>query len=502
MIDFSVLYNKLQHELTKLESPEVFFKILPDLRVYAVNFKSKEVLKLLRSYRKKIEPFATPKMLFYLLELECRQIYHTKESLMVFEEQLVNMEQLLNQIDSLDCIALYEHLLWTFYRLRNDTNKAYSHLTKAWEIVANNHVSDYTRYFIQYSYTIERISENKVERTLEFLEECLDYYSKADFCRGVIRTFGWLGRIAIGTKRQQYALEIVERLNKSKIQKMLEKLPENLKALYHFHLAVIYKNNYYLKKAEEHLKMAYTIFSKIDEVEQHGSYFIRILIYLATCYYLIGRQDLGKRFLNNLKTIMNKRKNHEHLDDRTILQVKHELTVLDYFLSYRRNKKKALNPKLIKTIYEGCQKYYTDPILLGFFILTAPLSTEQLERLYETPKASLKRVLYIIDYKIQKIRDDFEFKDYERRINCLGVFFRYNLRRDESEMERFFMDALFIRELLYYHKFEEATIVLNRHKEHLEEIEIEFIRKLYKRNLGVLKKKKKFKIKKINVNLV
>ena len=129
MIDFSVLYNKLQHELTKLESPEVFFKILPDLRVYAVNFKSKETLELLHSYRRKIEPFATPEMLFYLLDLECRQIYHTPANLPVFEEHLTTMEQLLKQINSLDCVVLHEHLLWVFFRLKNDINKAYNHLT-------------------------------------------------------------------------------------------------------------------------------------------------------------------------------------------------------------------------------------------------------------------------------------------------------------------------------------------------------------------------------------
>jgi len=64
------------------------------------------------------------------------------------------------------------------------------------------------------------------------------------------------------------------------------------------------------------------------------------------------------------------------------------------------------------------------------------------------------------------------------------------------------MDALFIRELLYFHKFYEASIVLDRYKDHLDTIEIAFVRKIFKHNMRVLKKEKHFKNKEINIKLL
>ncbi|MHA1686879.1 MAG: hypothetical protein ACTSYD_10835 [Candidatus Heimdallarchaeaceae archaeon] len=501
MLDFSVLYSKLQHELTKLESLEDFFKILPDLRVYAANFKSEKVLELLRSYRKKIELFATPEMTFYLLDLECRQIYDTAVNLPIFEKHLKNMEQLLKQIDSPDCRALYEHLLWTFLLLKNDIDRAYGHLLKAWEIVTNEQVSDYTRYFIQYSYALEQKYKEKVDKIIPLLEECLNYFSKEQFYRGVIRTFGQLSSIAIITKKQQYAFTLVKRLHTIRIEEVIPQLPEDLKILYYYHIGYAYKNNYYLSQAEKYLKKAYQMFISKKNKSRYEIYFVKTMMHLSVIYYLTGKNKLGRKMVRKLKETIKNPCISMYLGNY-LFQTEQELRVLEYFINYRKKRKGVLEPENIEKIYEECQKYYTDPILLGFFILTAPLSTEQLEKLYQTPKASLRRIPYVIDYKIQKIRDDFEFKDYERRINCLGVFFRYNLRSEESTLERAFMDALFIRELLYFHKFYEASIVLDRYKDRLKTIEVTFVRKIFKRNICVLKKEKHFKNKEINIKLL
>ena len=501
MTDFTALYQKLQHELTKLESPEVFFKILPELRVYASNLKSEKVLELLRSYRKKIEPFATPEMIFYLLDLECRQIYDTPANLPIFEKHLKNMEELLKRIVSPDCRALHEHLLWTFFRLKNNINRAYERLSKAWEIVTNEQVSDYARYFIQYSYALERKYKAKVDQIIPLLEECLDYFFKAHFYRGVIRTFGQLSNIAILTKRQQYAFSLLKRLHENRIEEVLPQLPDELKILYHYHIGYAYKNNYYLSQAEEHLKKAYQMLISKKNKSRYEIYFVKTMVHLSVIYYLTGKCKLGRKMVRKLKETIKNPQVRRYLGNH-ILNIEQELRILEYFINYRKKRKNVLKSENIEKIYEECQKYYTDPILLGFFILTAPLSTEQLEKLYQTPKASLRRIPYIIDYKIQKIRDDSDFKDYERRINCLGVFFRYNRFEEESAMEKAFMDALFIRELLYFHKFYEASIVLDRYKDRLETIEIAFVRKIFKRNMRVLKSEKQFKNKEINIKIL
>ncbi|MHA1687126.1 MAG: hypothetical protein ACTSYD_12110 [Candidatus Heimdallarchaeaceae archaeon] len=497
----SVLYDKLQHELTKLESPEDFFKILPDLRVYAANFKSDKALELLRSYRKKIEPFATPEMTFYLLDLECRQIYGTPASLPIFEKYLANMEQLLTHIDSPDCAALYKHLLWTFLLLKNNIDCAYSSLVEAWEIVTTKQVSDYVRYSIQYSYALELKYREKTSKIIPLLEECLNYFSKAKLYSGVIRTFGQLIRIAIVIKKQQYAFSLIKWSQIREIEEILPELPEDLKISYYYYIGNTYKNNYYLSQAEKYLKKAYqTALSKKDK-SRYETYFVRTMMHLSVIYYLTGKNKLGRKMVRKLKEKIKNPQIRRYLGNY-IFQIELELRLLEHFINYKKESKNVLKPENIEKIYEECQKYYTDPILLGFFILTAPLSTEQLEKLYQTPKASLRRIPYIIDYKIQKIRDDFDFKDYERRINCLGVFFRHNRFGEESAMEKAFMDALFIRELLYFHKFYEASIVLDRYKDHLDTIEIAFVRKIFKHNMRVLKKEKHFKNKEINIKLL
>ncbi|MHA1687674.1 MAG: hypothetical protein ACTSYD_14960 [Candidatus Heimdallarchaeaceae archaeon] len=56
-------------------------------------------------------------------------------------------------------------------------------------------------------------------------------------------------------------------------------------------------------------------------------------------------------------------------------------------------------------------------------------------------------------------------------------------------------------ELLYFHKFYEASIVLDRYKGYLKTLEIAFVRKIFKRNMHVLKKEKHFKNKKVNIKL-
>lgn len=497
---FSTVYKNLQQKLPKVESEEDFFNILPELRIYTANVKSNKALNLISSCHQMIAAFATPRMLFYLLDLECRMIYDTPANLPIFEKYLKNMEQLLKQIDSPDCVALYEHLLWTFFRLKNDLNKAHKHLLEAWEIVVNNQVSDYTRYFIQYSYAIEVIVDSRtIDRNLNLLEKCLSYFSITGFYRGAIRTFGWLVRIAIAIKRQQYALSLVERLLNSKVQEVFQQFSSDLQILYYFHIGVAYMGNYQLSKARENLEKGYEIFHTIENRNYYETYFLRILMYLSIIYYLTDERILGKKMVKQIKHRIEDPQIRSTLG-KTLFQIEHELRVLNHFVSYSK-KNKSSDPEIVEQIYEDCKKYYTDPILLGFFILTAPLSTEQLETLYQTPKANLDRVHYIIDYKIQKIRNDVELKDYERRINCLGVFFRYNLRHDESKMERAFMDALFIRELLFYKKFKEASVVLNRYKDKLNTIEIAFVRKLFKRNLRALKKKRRFRKKRIEVLL-
>ena len=163
----------------------------------------------------------------------------------------------------------------------------------------------------------------------------------------------------------------------------------------------------------------------------------------------------------------------KNLDKVSKRQIIHTFNLTKFYVQTR---KKDFNIEesrdLIENIYSDTKINYSDAIMLGEFLLNAQLSYEQLLELQKKDNVSLKRVIHITSFMMEKTRTDVDLKTFERLRNCIVTLWKRRVPKDETFIERSFVDLLLAQQYYDMGRFDEMNKLLKNYSDNLDSIEV------------------------------
>ena len=460
-------------ELEMVQSIEELRIIFVNLRVFASNNRSSaESVQLIQSAIEKSTFLNDKKTLVELYGLKILQFYFLSEKQKDVSETIEKMHNLAEEINYTDGLALCFTYKWYIEKFQGDKISAKKAMDKSLEIL--NQLTDCDRYihhFILYSHAVDKWLEERDPKSADILEACADYFFQNGFYRSLVQTLGILLIIYQRTQNSEKVLETSKGLlgNKS----VFEQLPKDVQAYVYYLLGLGNLLQFNLSDAETYFEESCKLMKETYKESIYFGYYPLTLAFLSEVLALQGKFKQVTKLVDETEDTLHNAYIHKNLDNVSKRQITHIFNLLKFYVQTR---KEGFNIEessdLIETLYSGIQINYSDAIMLSEFLLNAQLSYEQLLELQKKDNVSLKRVKHITSFMMEKTRTDVDLKTFERLRNCIVTLWKRRVPKDETFIERSFVDLLLAQQYYDMGRFDEMNKLLKNYSDNLDSIEV------------------------------
>ncbi len=460
-------------ELEMVQSSEELRPVLVNLQVFASNNRSsKKASFLIRKAIEKNEVVNDKKSRVILYDLQIRQLYHQKDHLLEINNLLSSMRSLTEEINYQEGLALFYQLTWHIEKFQDNKKKSSEAINKSMKILNNLSEQDgYVYNFCRYSYAVERWLEKHDSTSADILEACANYYFQNGFYRSLVQTLGILAIIYQRTKSREKVLETSKSLLENHF--IFEQLPKDVQAYTHYLVGYGYTLQCSLSEAEAHFEESRKILKESYKSSIYFGYYLTTLSHLSTIYALQGKLIQATQSVDETEKLLQEEFIQKNLDRVSKRQIVHTFNLTKFYVQTR---KKDFNVEesrdLIETIYSGTQINYSNVIMLSEFLLNAQLSYEQLQELQKKDNVSLKRVKHITLFMMEKTRTAVELTAVELLRNCIVTLWKRRIPKDETFIERSFVDLLLAQQYYDMGRFDEMNKLLRNYSDNLDTIEV------------------------------
>ncbi len=448
-------------------------KILHSIRLFASNEKSNpKVIYIIEKAISKFKEVGDLKGLVNLFGLQILQLEHLKENIPTVTGILSKMQNLAEQLNYEEGIALSYCYSWYIEKLKGNKLESRKKISKAIDIIDKLKPSDdYIYYFIRYSQGIEEWVEYHNTNSADILEDCVDYFLNNGFYRSLAQTLGILLIIYQRTQNSRKVVNISKKLFSNEF--MFGKYPEDIQAISYYlaGLGQLLKHN--LRQAEYLFEESKSIFNKYLKGNIYYTYhYCRLLSHIASVKALQGKLEESFEKISKIEELLGEKYIVKNMDEYSKKQVPHTLNLIKFYVfsrifGFTHKKVQELREKL----HFGIKGNYSDSIMLIEFIYNAELSYEQLKDLQEIENASLKRVGNIIDYLIEKIKS--KETTLEEQYNIfLSTLENKPAIKDLTFTEKAFSDLLIAQELYSLNRFTDIYQLLKKYEKNIDRIDV------------------------------
>ncbi len=460
-------------ELEMVQSIEELRSVLVNLQVFASNNRSsKKASSLIQEAIKKNKIVNDKKSRVILYDLQIRQLYHQTNNLLEINSLLSSMRSLTEEINYQEGLALFYQLTWHTEKFQDNKKISAEAINESLKILNNLSEQDgYVYNFCRYSYAVERWLEKRDPTSADILEECADYFFQNGFHRSLVQTLGILIIIYQRTQKREKVLEISKGLLGKK--SVFEQLPRDVQAYTHYVTGVGYMLQFCLENAEIYFERAHKIFKESYKQTIYISNYVLTLSYLSMSQALQGKMNQAIQVIDETENLLQEEFIQKNLDEVNKRQITHTFNLIKFYIQTRKEDFNIEESNdLIKTIYSGIQINYSDTIMLSEFLLNAQLSYEQLLELQKKDNPSLKRVIHITLFMMEKARTDVDLKPFERLRNCIVTLWKRRVPKDDTFIEQSFVDLLLARQYYGMGRFDEMNKLLKNYSDNLDSIEV------------------------------
>ncbi len=459
--------------LTSLLSKEELRSFIGSLRIFASNNKfDKKTIEIVEKTIEKCLIIEDKKSLVDLYELKISQIEHLNDHIDIISEILQSMRSISTEIDYSAGLALSYNIEWFVEKTKGCKEKSRKAVEQSIILVNDKLMHDkYAYYICYYSYAIDQWLEKHDPSSADILEECAEYFFQNGFYRSLVQTLGILAIIYQRTKSREKVLETSKSLLENNF--VFEQLPKDVQAYTHYLVGYGYTLQYSLANAEAHFEKSRKILKESYKSSIYFGYYLTTLSHLSAIYALQGKLDQVTQSVEETEILLQDEFIQENLDSVSKRQIVHTFNLTKFYIQTR---KKDFNIEessdLIKNIYSGTQINYSDTTMLSEFLLNAQLSYEQLLELQKKDNPSLKRVKHITLFMMEKTRTDVELTAVELLRNCIVTLWKRRIPKDETFIERSFVDLLLAQQYYDMGRFDEMNKLLRNYSDKLDTIEV------------------------------
>ena len=449
-------------------------QFIVSLRVLASNNKfDKRTIELIEKTIEKSLIIEDKKSLVDLYEIRISQIEHQSDYIDRITNLLQSMKSIAAEIDYQDGLALSYNIEWFIEKTKGDKEKSRKAMEQSLTLLNDTSKYDnkYVYYMCYYSYAVEKWLEERDPKSADILEECAEYFFQNGFYRSLVQALGILLIIYQRTQNSENVLETSKGLlgNKS----VYAQLPRDVQAYTHYLVGYGYTLQCSLSEAKVHFEESRKMLKESYKSSIYFGYYLTTLSHLSAIYALQGKLNQATQSVEETEKLLQEEFIQKNLDRVSKRQIVHTFNLTKFYVQTR---KKDFNIEesrdLIETIYSGTQINYSNVIMLSEFLLNAHLSYEQLLELQKKDNPSLKRVTHITSFMMEKTRTDVELTAVERLRNCIVTLWKRRPQKDETFIERSFVDLLLAQQYYDMGRFDEMNKLLKPYSDNLDTIEV------------------------------
>jgi len=442
-------------------------KIVESLRVLAANEKSERILKIVNLAMKKSFDIEDQISMVNILELRIKQLFGSFEDLSQIEKDLSLMKQISKNIGYQEGMILAFSIKWGIARFRGNEDRSSRILQKSIDLLEKcDNCSNYTYYITRYSYAINKWRKERDPECVDILEECIQYFERKGYIKGLIRGFGYLGVMYCHLQKRKG----LQNLTRSMYNKLgTAQLPLDLQAVMRYFLGATLELNFILSEAENHLISSKKFFETSNLKNKNIVYYLPTLSHLSTTQALLGNLAEAKKNNEALETILNGNLIRDILDHKNKGQLFHNLNLTTFYIQTRlqgfcvENKKNSIH-----SILDNIDEYHSNVMLLTEFLLNAELTNKQLFEIKMLNNPSTRRVEHILNFLIEKTTQTEE----KQIMNLISTLKKRPVEERMTLVEQAFADLLAAQEYYKLNRFAEISPLLSKYKNQLHRIEI------------------------------
>lgn len=442
-------------------------EILNSLRVFAANEKSEEVLETINIALQKSFDIEDKKSTVNILELKIKQLFGSKKNMKQIEEHLFLMKQIASNLDYQEGLILAFSIEWGVERFKGNEEKSLEALQKSMDLLeACSNCSCYTYNITRYSYAFDKWKRESDPNCACIFEECIDYFERKGYYKGLIRALGYLSTIYFQTQKRVGVQQLTKNIYR-KLESL--KLPKDLQAVMRYFLGATLDLDFLLSKAEKQFLLSKKIFEASSPKSENYVFYLPTLSHLSIIQALKGNLAESRRNIQLLEMILKKDSIINKLDNKNKEQTRHNLNLTKFYIKSRLKDFRSENEKdLVKTIFRNIDKCHTNAIFFSEFLLNANLNKEQLAEIKNLSNPSTKRVEHIINFLNEKTTNG----DEKQIIDCIFTLNRRQLEDRMTFIEKAFADLLAAQEYFKINRFAEIYPLLRKYKNQLYKIEV------------------------------
>ncbi|MHA1420291.1 MAG: hypothetical protein ACTSWD_07800 [Candidatus Heimdallarchaeota archaeon] len=462
--------DNIKSAVLSLKSESELDGIIDKLRVYAANKKSEKTIEIINLALQKSEELNNKKAIVNLLELKIKQIFSSTDHLIQIEKNLSSMKQISKEIYYEEGLILAFSIEWGVERFKGNEDESLKAIQKSMELLeACNNCSHYTYHITRYSYAINKWRREHNPSSADIFEECVKYFAKKGFYKGLIRALGYLSVIYFHTQKQNGIHELIKKFY-SKLES--KEIPKDLRPIIHYFIGATLELDFYLTEAENNFSSAKEIFESINIKNQHYNFYLPTLSHLSAMQSLKGELIDAKKNILVFESIFHDEFFESNLDKESKKQIFHTFNLIKFYIKSRMNEFKPTEmSEIINSILKDACTSYSNAIMLSEFLLNSELSVEQLINLKNNKNASIRRVEHIIDYLLVNTRNSSLTLEQRAKLKIEILQKKLNSKR-MTLIERVLADLLVAQQLYSLKRYGEIYTLLKKYKKQLHRIEV------------------------------
>lgn len=457
-----------QKELHKIDNSEDFHKFIDIIRPICANEKTERIKNLLERALEKSTEFTDKRILIKLYDLKIRQLYSTKNELSRLAILHSEMHDLCLKLKYEEGLALTFQLGWHIEKLKNNIKESSNNIKRSIDIVENStKIDDYTYYFCNYSFALDRWLNQRDFSSVEILEGCVNYFYQNGFIHGLTMGLGILVLILQYTQNKEKTLNLIQKFLYK--EELITRMPEEIKSIIYYFIGVGSKLNFDLKRAEYYLLETQNILKSVYKRSIYSGYYLRALSHLTSCFALQGKLELAYNQMIEVEELIEEGIAARNLDTFGKKQIEHDFNLTKFYIHSRLQTFQIDELQdLVQNILDNLNKQHSDAIFLSEFLLNANLSREQLLEIKNLQNPSTKRVEHIINFLIEKSTSPEE----KQIINLISILKKRPVEERMTLVERAFADLLAAQEYYKIERYAEIYPLLRKYENQLHRIEI------------------------------
>ncbi len=400
--------------------------------------------------------------------MKIRQLYSSIAELPKILEFHSKMHLLCEELKYDAGLALVFQLAWHIEKLEGNINKSSENINRSIEIVKkSSFVDDYTKYFCFYSFAVENWLKNREFSSSEILEECVIYFYSNEFHHGLAMSLGILIIIYQQSQNKEESMKLIRRILSGR--NLLLKMPKEIQSIIHFFVGFSHELCFNLNEAEKQLIEAMNILKPIYKKSIYSGYYLTTLSHLTATYALQGKLELALKQLKEVEGLIEEGITTKNLDSFSKKQIIHTFNLVKFYVKSRLQSFRIEQEQdLVQIISDNLNKYHSNAIFFGEFLLNSNLNKEQLIKVREMDNPSTKRIEHIINFLIDKTIQTEE----QRIMKSISILKKRPREARMTYVERAFADLLAAQEYYKISRFAEIYPLLKKYENHPHKIEV------------------------------